>query len=196
MPNYFAEFRDMGGFWIRHNTRIYLDEFNGTQPTGQCLGAIIAKNPGSAKGAVAGWGAINLDHDQLLTNVRSILSKAFDQAAKEPPLNAYIQVLNLFYICDKDLDVATAMMVKAKKSFTDPAESNSFPFVWFAWGGESADLDHLKARFVAAHGKSRVFFYCQNTRSIVSRLPSNTDWPRHTQGMRHEPVIAHLATFL
>jgi hypothetical protein len=38
MLNYFAEFRDMGDFWIRHNTHIYLDEFKGSQPAGQCLG--------------------------------------------------------------------------------------------------------------------------------------------------------------
>ena len=196
MPNYFAEFRDMGGFWIRHNTRIYLDEFNSSQPAGQCLGAIVGKNPGSARAAVAGWGAVRLDGDKMLPNVRNILLKAFNRVGKTPPANAYFQVLNLFYICGKDLNEATEALAKQNNVFADPAESNSFPLVWFAWGGESAKLDPLKNRFMTAHCKSAAFFYSPATGSIVTRPPDHTELAKHPQGLPHEPLISHFATLL
>lgn len=109
-----------------------MSDFGGTTPRGCCLGAIIGKNPGSAKAAVAGWGELRLDGDNLLPNIHSLFMKSFWRAGKQPPAEAYIQVLNLFYVCDKDLSSATATLAQQNDIYADPAESNSFPFVFFA----------------------------------------------------------------
>jgi hypothetical protein len=195
MPNYFAKFRDMGDFWIRHSTRIYLDEFNGSQPAGQCLGAIVGKNPGSAKAAVSGWGALRLDGDKMLPNVRNILLKAFDRAGKTPPVEAYFQVLNLFYLCGQDLAEATAALAAEKNAHADPAEASPFPLIWFAWGGPSRQLDPLKDRFLSRQFAG-AFYYSPASGSVVTGIPSKSVLAKHPQGLPHEPVISYLAAHL
>lgn len=193
---YFARFQKVGNDWIRHDTRIYLSDFTGTSLQGNCLGAIIGKNPGSAQAAVPEWGALELSGDKMLPNVRNILLEAFDHAGKKPPVDSFVQVLNLFYICGSDLVTATKALAKHKSAYPDPSEFRSFPFVWFAWGKGSRVLDPLKTRFVAMHKNDNAFFYCPQTATVVPRPPKRTELAKHTQGLPHAPLVSYLATRL
>jgi len=196
VPHFFAKFRQVEEFWIRHDTRIYLSDFTGTPVEGTCVGAIIGKNPGSATAKFAGWGELQLAGDKLLPNVRNILLKAYDRAGKTPPANAYFQVLNLFYICSKNLPAATAILRNQKNIFLDPVEQQSFNLLWIAWGGKSAILDPLKKRFVEDRPESKVFFYSPTATSTINRFPGDSELAKHPQGMPHAPVIGHLAARL
>ena len=195
MPHFFAQFRQMGNIWIRHDTRIYLSDFNDTRPAGRCLGAIVGKNPGSAKAASEDWGTLRLDGDKMLPNVRNILVQAFARAGKTPPPDAYFQVLNLFYLCGQDLAEATAALAAENNAHADPAESGSFPIVWFAWGGPSRQLDSLKDRFLSRQF-AHAFYYSPVSGSVVTSIPSKTVLAKHPQGLPHEPLIAHFAALL
>ena len=76
-----------------------------------CLGAIVGKNPGSARGAISNeLVQIDLQRDQLLRTVKNIFEKAYFKSGKKIPDNSYIQVLNLFYLCDADLNNAIKNM--------------------------------------------------------------------------------------
>ena len=102
----------------------------------------------------------------------------------------------MFYICDKDLPSATAALEQQNDIYADQAESHSFPFVFFAWGGKSATLDPLKKRFLSAPGKSQAFFYCPETKTVVTRPPAITEMAKHPQVLPHEPIVSYLATVL
>lgn len=193
MPHFFAEFKQVGSLWIRHDTRIYLSDFAGTPGRGHCLGAIVGKNPGSAKAIRSGWGPLELDGDKMLPNVRNILVQAFDRAGKASPPNAYFGVLNLFYICGHDLSEATAACHREQSAYEDRAESESLPLVWYAWGGPSKSLDSLKTRFLKQHEGSSSFFYCPRSQSIFTRPPDISEFAKHPQGLLQEPVVLHLA---
>lgn len=78
-------------------TRVYLIEINKPSDNDKCLGAIVGKNPGSARGAISNeLIQIDLQGDKLLPTVRNIFENAYKKCAKEILENSYIQVLNLF----------------------------------------------------------------------------------------------------
>ena len=52
MNNFWARFEEIDGSIYRWDTRIYIKPVNDTQGSDICLGAIVGKNPGSAKGKV------------------------------------------------------------------------------------------------------------------------------------------------
>jgi hypothetical protein len=66
-------------------------------------------------------------------------------ANKALPKNSYIQVLNLFYICDKELSVALNKIEKYPQIVCDK-ERKPFPFLWYVWGTENKGLNVYKPR--------------------------------------------------
>jgi hypothetical protein len=54
----------------------------------------------------------------------------------------------------------------------------------------------LKKRFLAAHGKSRAFFYSPKTGTVITRPPGITEMAKHPQGLPHEPMVSYLVTVL
>ena len=136
-----ARFEDLNGHLFRFDTRIYLETFD-PNAKGQCIGAIIRKNPGSAKPSTLNkLEPLILENDKMLPFVGNRFQAAYNLAKKSPPPNAFVRVWNLFYICNADL----AQAKNAYASFREPpvceTEGDKTPLIWFGWGG-----DHSEAR--------------------------------------------------
>lgn len=161
------------------------------------MGRIIGKNPGSAVPEILtrGLQPIKLQGDHFLPSVLSIVRKAYDLRHFDYPEHAYIQVLNLFYLCNRDLREAKASLGVASTTSICASEKRSSPWSWYAWGGPDKQLDPLKARFLRKRPPNS-FFYDRDAFSIVERKPRIDELAKHTQGMPHEAVVAHIASLL
>src|SRR5262245_54815932 len=140
--SFYADFLQVGRDWFRYDTRIYLNGQPQSQSQGHCIAAVVGKNPGSARqGMGAGWQPLKLNGDQMLPFVRKRFIEAFAQASLAIPNLAYVQVLNLFYLCDKELEGA----LRRYGCITSPryctTENLEFRIVWFAWGDDDPELN-------------------------------------------------------
>lgn len=193
---YWARFERDDEVTFRFDTRIYLTPRGAPRGDDRPLGCIIGKNPGSAIPLMrqTGLQAIALQGDRFLPTVRAILIKAFRRCGRPLPENAYVQVLNLFYLCNRDLRAA-----KAALDAVDPlrcaSERRRFPWQWYAWGGPDRQLDPLKRRFLHAR-RCDAFFVDRSSVKVLDRRPRSAEHARHTQGMGHDAVVAHLAALL
>ena len=98
MANYYwAKFENIENNIHRFDTRVYLKQIQKPSNNDICLGAIVGKNPGSARGTISNKLVnIHKNGDKLLGTVRNIFLEAYKKCGKEIPENSYIQVLNLF----------------------------------------------------------------------------------------------------
>ena len=194
MSNFWARFEKINGRLFRYDTRIYLQPVNNIETSDICLCAVVGKNPGSAKGEPsATLKEINLDGDKLLPTVRNIFLKAYQDADKELPERSYIQVLNLFYLCEADLNLAISQAENETTQETCQTENKLFPFVWFVWGGDDDRLNHFKMRFEFLK-VIQPFYYDNGT--IVEKIPEETSSARHTQGLKHDYVLSYISNML
>ncbi len=197
--HYWAIFEKRNGVLFRWDTRVYLQPMTAPSPQDPCLGAIIGKNPGSAQPTRDGEGLqpIALGLDRCLLTVRSVVMKAYGSLGSSPPECGFIQVLNLFYLCDPQLKRAIGLLQTQFNSEITPclSESRSFPWVWAIWGGPSRDLDPYKKRFVNLKSKCH-FFVDKHTSHVTPGLASTDDFAKHTQGLRHDLVVPHLKGIL
>ena len=117
MNLYWAKFQSVGGETFRLDTRIYLNEINEPQENDICVGAIVGKNPGSAKATINSetLQPINLNRDNLLPTVRNIVLKSYNNSLQNLPEDGYIQILNLFYLCNPDLKKAISAIQNYEK---------------------------------------------------------------------------------
>lgn len=153
---YYARFESLAGHVFRFDTRIYLGKHNADE-YGECVGAIVGKNPGSAKPTQLGVLApLNLDGDKMLPSVRNRFASAYQQAGKAMPNNAFIQVWNLFYLCNPDSGAACSAMSGFANPPLCPSENKKPKIIWFAWGGNDGYLNGFKQRFLDLQGA------CQN----------------------------------
>lgn len=191
---YYARFETIENHLFRFDTRIYLGEHD-TNQDGECVGAIVGKNPGSAQPTQLGvFAHLNLDGDKMLPSVRNRFIAAYEQAVKPIPANAYVQVWNLFYLCNPNLDEACSIIKNFAIQPQCPSEKNQPKVVWFAWGGNDGHLNPFKPRFIKRNIPS--FYYNHQSRAVVSHAPSEHDFAKHPQGMPATPVINHLASVL
>ena len=197
MDLFWAKFIDSEENTYRMDTRIYLNAVNAPGEADVCVGAVIGKNPGSAQASLQSddLQPISLDGDKLLPTVRNIVLKSYREVGMSPPVNSYVQVLNLFYLCDPNLDSAISSMMVNKSPLTCPSEDQNFHWVWYVWGGESEYLDSLKSRF--SNLKSDDHFYYDSRRSELCKRPAQSgDFAKHTQGLKHEYIIPHLSSLI
>jgi len=148
MPNmYYAEFKthSLSGcsYQYRHDTRIYLSGFSGNRLGGRCLGAFIGKNPGSASGLSLGWGRI--EEDTTLRLIRSVWLKSMVYNKVQAKAGDYIQILNLFYLCNPAYGQAVRLANKHALYFPDTAEGQNFEKIWWGIG----DYDDAARRLSA-----------------------------------------------
>lgn len=195
---YWARFITKGQDTFRLDTRIYLNEIKKISVEDVCIGAVVGKNPGSAIpiGKITGdFQTIDLKGDNLLPNVKKIFLKAYTYAKKPVKQNSYIQVLNLMYICDKDLNSA----IKKIKEYEDPmhceTEGKSFPFLWYLWGNEKKGLNIYKKRFNNLK-VNKHFYYHTKEEKIVDTAPGIKEPARHTQGLQHDLVVPFISTII
>ena len=78
----------------------------------------------------------------------------------------------------------------------DCAENNTFPFVFYAWGGPNDGLNGYKDRYINnIHTNNHIWFdYRANTTEVAQ--PSRTDSVKHIQGLRHDNIMPQLAAIL
>jgi len=190
MGYYWANFREVNGDLFRLDTRIYLSNINNPCENDICIGAVVGKNPGSAmpksnyqSNALTG---INLNGDKFLPNVRNIVLKSM----REISTNQYIQVLNLFYLCDKNLYKAIARNQQISSKISDSSESKFFPWVWFVWGANSKELLKFKERFTCINSPNK-FYFDNSKKEVISCLPPFQKTARHTQGLVHSHIVPY-----
>src|SRR5690606_19045287 len=112
---------------------------------GQCVGAIVGKNPGSAKPTrLSVLAELMLDGDKMLPSVRNRFISAYQATNSVIPNNAYVQVWNLFYLCNPLLDEACLSINTLKSAPLCTSESGVPSVVWFAWGGNDNRLRLFK----------------------------------------------------
>lgn len=195
MGHYWAKFEEIDGHLFRLDTRVYLTAIDYPSYSDNCIGAIVGKNPGSAKPSEYETGQlfteIKLDGDKLLPTVKNIIQKSINTTEGIQ----YIQVLNLFYLCNKDLYQAINSNKLFKNPVLCPSESKYFPWVWFVWGGSNFHLNNYKERF-ATLNSPKLFFYNKNQKEVIERLPENSDLAKHTQGLPHGEIIPYLKKIL
>jgi hypothetical protein len=200
---YWAKFRIIKETCLRFDTRIYLEAVMGLKVADPCIGAVVGKNPGSAMPFDADRKAVRpdeyeatmLSNDRLLPTVRSIVSKAYCEANKSLPPRAYVQVLNLLYVRDSDLEAAIEAAGRVKGIHRCLTEQHSFAWVWYVWGGPSRRLDPSKKRFEQVQTDTP-FFFDPRASKVQKRVPRAWDFARHTQGLVHEPIVSFLAKHL
>ncbi len=197
MSYYWAKFEIIEDNLFRFDTRIYLNETAQIKDDHRCIGAIVGKNPGSARPSsnTSEFQPIMLDNDKLLPTVRSIINKSHIKTNLTPHKNAFIQVLNLFYLCEKDLDKAIDTIQNIEKPKICNSEINSFPWVWFVWGDQNNRLDDFKKRFYNLKTKN-CFFYDQKAKAVSLNAPQNKSFAKHTQGLQHNLIVPYIATIL
>jgi len=199
MSNYWAKFENINENIYRFDTRIYLNDKCQASEDDICLGAVVAKNPGSAIGYVESQSqqAINLNGDKLLSTVRNIFIKSYQGVDISIPKNSYIQVLNLFYLCEKDLKVAISKIKVSSNQNLCSTEGRTFPFVWFLWGGNDKVLNVFKTRFNSIKTE-RPFYYDKLAKEVISKNPVKeiNSFPKHTQGLRHDSITPYLTEML
>ena len=198
MTNFWARFQKVENDIFRYDTRIYLTEIRIPHETDTCIGAIVGKNPGSAKAKDLSQSALQeiyLDGDKLLPSVRNIVLKSYSNAGKQITDGEYIQVLNLFYLCDPDLTNAIKSIRKYHSPMHCDSESKVFQWVWYVWGGEDENLTDFKIRFSKVN-TTRHFYFGGDSKSIINNMPGARDKARHTQGLTHELVIPYIGRIL
>lgn len=191
---YWARFELRASELLRFDTRVYLHPVDRPRAIDRPVGCIIGKNPGSAVPSQPSGGlqALELQGDHFLPSVRAVAAKSTTLAGVEPAPGAYVQVLNLFYLCNRDLRAAKRARDRTMLEETCATERRHFAWRWFAWGGPDSDLDSLKARFLRPR-KGSAFYLDGASRLVVASAPSIGDKARHTQGMPHDRVVEHLA---
>lgn len=195
---YWAVFERRGDDLFRFDTRIYGDTTDRPRRGDRPLGCVIGKNPGSALPLYWKTGVllpIALGNDRFLPTVRSLVRKAHVAADLAWPSRHYVQVLNLFYLCNRDLRQAQHRLALLDEPPRCPAERRRLTWAWFVWGGPDARLDPLKERF--RHRRWQASLFVDRAGDVVrDRAPLPSDLARHTQGMRHDAPTAQLAGLL
>ena len=197
MSQFWAKFLSTDGETFRLDTRIYLNDIDAPRNNDLCVGAIVGKNPGSAKGSTSSseLQPIELDGDKLLPTVRNIITKAYLEANTPLPERGYVQVLNLFYLCNPNLSQAIATIKRFFKPPLCKSEVAAFPWVWYVWGDESADLNPYKKRFSEVNTNHH-FFFDNHAKKVKNQTPSHHEFAKHTQVLRHEYVVPHIAQII
>lgn len=194
MSHFWARFKTISGQGFRFDTRIYLDPVSAPTDQDTVLGCIIGKNPGSAVASKRSsqLAPIALSGDKFLPTVLSVLRQSYTLAGRPIVSGSYVQVLNLFYLCDRDLTQAKRSLTSCRRAPACATEKQDFPWAWFAWGGSDRALDPLKTRFDKL-SSARSFYYSKDQGRVVARRPTSEDLAKHTQGMPQSTVVTHLA---
>lgn len=198
MSYYWAIFKRIGSNTFRFDTRIYINEIGEPRKSDPCIGAVVGKNPGSANPSditKIHLQEIILSGDKLLPSVKNIIQKSYNEAKTEIPSRGFIQVLNLFYLCNTNLERAIEESKKFDKLKFCQSEQNSFPWIWYVWGNSMVSINKHKNRFNNIKAKKH-FFFNQNTKRIDQRKPTVDDFARHTQGLKQNLVVPFISQLI
>lgn len=192
---YFARFEEVSGEVYRFDTRIYLAGGNPIEKS-VCIGAVVGINPGSAQPrTLSKHSEIDLDGDKFLPYVRNRFLAAGRLIGVPFERNAYVQVLNLFYLRNQDLNKALHRLRELEEPPICLGEAQTFPLVWYAWGGETEILAPLKQRFLARRDNN-AFYMNRDRSSFGEGTPGPMVFAKHPRGMPAAPIEAKLAFIL
>jgi hypothetical protein len=194
---YWAKFEMRNNHLFRFDTRVYLKSIVEPSNEDLCVGAVVGKNPGSAfpYGNKSSIQEVDLNKDQLLPNIKSIFGKAYRRANKPIPDNSYVQVLNLIYVCDINPAEAIKKLEIHPNVIICDTERNTFPFIWYVWGGDNRRLNFYKPR-IHKIKSDRQFYFNTNTHKVINAPPRINDAARHTQGLQHDLIVPFISTIL
>lgn len=197
MANYWAQFKLVNNHLFRFDTRVYLSDVASCSYDDPIVGAIVAKNPGSSRPSdptSANLQVVSLNGGRLLPTVRGVVAKSYLRARKTWPSRAYIQVFNLFYLCDMQAKRA----LRAQLLLTHlkcKNESKSTPWLWYAWGRMGNKVPDLAARFADLQSANR-FYFDKETCEMHFGHPSDDAFPKHPQGCRQDPIVEHISKLI
>jgi len=195
MNHYWARFEKHNKDLFRFDTRVYLRPIDKPCKEDICIGAIIGKNPGSAQPSDfknATLQPINLGNDKFLPIARNIMIKAHEKAGinLDNCPNKYIQILNLFYLCDNTLKDA---ITKIKPFLPDHpiccSENKKFNFIFYSWGGSNAGINTFKNRFLDKPKTNRHIWYDKNCNKVKYVIPQIDDFAKHLIGLSHDAIV-------
>ena len=198
MSQFWGQFISIESAVFRIDTRIYLSDVKSPTSQDYCIGAIVGKNPGSANPndtQSLDLQEIKLNGDKLLGTVRNIVQKAYIKADKEIPKYGYVQVLNLFYLCNKDLNQAIRRIKLINYPEYCKSENTIFDWIWYLWGCDNKSLNEFKKRFTAKIANNH-FFYDNKCKTVVNSMPGIFDSVRHIQGMQQDKIINFISGIL
>jgi hypothetical protein len=216
---YYAQFVPVGDHKFRLDTRIYLNVCDSPrQDDKECVAAVVVKNPGKATSGCnpPDWEPLILDGDNTLPSIQNLFLDAYAKACKPIPKNAFIQVWNLFYLCNSDAKKAFAALKTIPAPPPCPSEAHCRPkLVWFAWGKcnwskARVDVDlfnSLKERFRLQHHEKTFYYghekstrYIAKEASVLPGVPSDDDFAKHPQRLMNADgygkISGHLALLL
>jgi hypothetical protein len=163
-----------GAPFLRKQTRLY---FSGSQKytkhSGRCVGTLWMCNPATDAKSAAPWGPGV--EDPTLQRGLWIMDDAQCQANPGAKKGDFIQILNLFYICDDNWDSGLAEHLKSKISQNyreQPCEEARFS--WFAWG-----KDRLRCLSPNCGMAPSPFYYDGTQLRLVRSLPQPSTHPVH-----------------
>jgi hypothetical protein len=175
------------------------------------------KNPGKATwgSESQAWEPLILDGDNTLPSIQSLFLDAYAKNRKPIPGNAFIQVWNLFYLCNHKAKNAFTALKTIPNPPPCPSEARCKPkLVWFAWGkcnscsgSDIKRFDCLKRRFRLEHyeksfyyGHAKSTHYVAKKASIFPGVPSDSDFAKHPQRLMNatgsREISDHLALLL
>lgn len=144
-----ADYFEKDGVPLRFDTKLWFRRpVEGIEPV--CVGAVVGLNPGSSEATGRG---VEGTVDATIGRVLTAFVDAFTEKGEPIPVNAFVRMLNLFYVRTKNSGEARRMLAEqpeiASGDFRDPAEKASYPFLWCAWTASTP------ARLVEAFGAAR-----------------------------------------
>lgn len=192
---YYARFEIREGSLFRFDTRIYLGNGEPNEKS-YCVGAVVGINPGSARYRVLNeYQQLELGKDKMLPFVRNRFIAAYRKACRQPPHGAYVQILNVFYLCNEHLSQAITQLEQFSNPPMCPGEQSTFPITWYAWGAESAQLAALKQRFMKRHDLQSSFMN-RDRQTFGTGVPNQMEFAKHPRGMPALPIEEKLASLL
>jgi hypothetical protein len=174
-----AQFTSVPGATIRKETRLYLTAGSLTKASGTCLGVVWLCNPGSAHGT-SSWGPCKSDPTlDIISEVYLEANRMAKAAGRSgAALDGYLQILNLYYVCDPCSMTAwnTHLTLISKHVELPPPTAL---FCWLAWGHVQQALLFEAAPLLAP--RTDHFYYDGASKSVMTGL-SCLDFPMHPYG--------------
>lgn len=197
MASVYAEW-DVGTFTVRKDTRVYfLDSTTHDQEQRNCVGTIWMCNPGTKYESGSKkvrlktslrWGRWpGSDLDETIKIIVAVIEEAKRQAALHNRVMGqedYVEVLNLFYLCESERDKALKQLRRLSPYCESPCQNPRFS--WLAWGD-----DPPAALIPPLNSLKNPFFYSLRDKCLIRRTPTNHESALHPWASLPRPELCY-----
>ena len=163
---------------IRKDTRVYFS--NGhrrSQNRGNCVGTLWMCNPGGRYKRPQPWGP--WPTDDTMRAVAPIIDQAQSIAVSQGRgalRDDYLQILNLFYVCDSSPSSGRATYSTSLNNYHEPPNPLA-RFTWIAWS-QDAEPAWLPGKAIWS-ALPDPFFYSKPKRMLISGVPQSGEYATH-----------------